>query len=427
MSPKHRSTQDDEALNGLPPIGPELRARREQHGIELLYAASTLRIKASYLAALEEGRYSDLPGAAYAIGFVRTYGDYLGFDGAEVVRRFKHEAAGGLSRRTTLTFPSPAPRGRVPGTTPLLIALIVAAGLAGAWYLWRDEARSLFGQVPDVPERLMAALNPAPAPQSGAPETAPAPVSTPPANTAGTAIVAPPPPASPPPAAAPVAPPPQAAAPVPAPTPAPTNAPTVGQTITLPPPAAATPPHATAPTPPAPPPVVAAVQPPPTPPQPVEPARRLAPIPVPPPAAAPADRSGGEDEVPPAPSGPEDTANAPATSAEPAAPPPPAPPVDGRVFGAVNDPVRIVIKSKGDSWVQVRDADNQPVMTRVLRSGDTYRVPNRQGLVLMTGNAGALEVSVDGQTAPALGPIGMVRRAVPLDADRLKTGTLPAE
>jgi cytoskeleton protein RodZ len=170
------------------------------------------------------------------------------------------------------------------------------------------------------------------------------------------------------------------------------------------------------------------VQPPPTPPQPVEPSRRLAPIPPPlPPVTADRGAAGGEDEVPPAPSGPEDSANAAPAPAEATAPPPPAPPSDGRIFGAVNDPVRIVIKSKGDSWVQVRDSDNQPVMTRVLRAGDTYRVPNRQGLVLMTGNAGALEVSVDGQAAPALGPIGMVRRAVPLDADRLKTGTLPAE
>jgi len=414
MSPKHRTTQDDEAFNGLPPIGPELRARREQHGIELAFAANTLRIKQSYLAALEEGRYSDLPGAAYAIGFVRTYGDYLGFDGAEVVRRFKHEAAGGLSRRTTLTFPSPAPRGRVPGTAPLLIALIVAAGIAGAWYLWRDEAQSIFGQVPEVPERIMAALNPGQQPTPPAQETAP--VVPPPAQVqiappaAAPTTVTPPVQVPPPVATAPAAP--SAAAPH-------TTAPTVGQTITLPPP-----PAATAPTPPA----VASVQPPPTPPQPVEQSRRLAPIPPPPPVTADRGAAGGEDEVPPAPSGPEDTANAaPAPAEATAPPPPPAPPADGRVFGSVNDPVRIVIKSKGDSWVQVRDADNQPVMTRVLRAGDTYRVPNRQGLVLMTGNAGALEVSVDGQAAPALGPIGMVRRAVPLDAERLKTGTLPAE
>jgi cytoskeleton protein RodZ len=411
MSPKHRTTQDDEALNGLPPIGPELRARRQQHGIELTHAAGTLRIKQSYLAALEEGRYSDLPGAAYAIGFVRTYGDYLGFDGAEVVRRFKHEAAGGLSRPTTLTFPSPAPRGRVPGTAPLLIALIIAAGIAGAWYLWRDEAQSLFGQVPEVPERLMAALNPG---QQQAPEAAP------PASTPQTLIA--PPPAAPTAVTPPVqVPPPVATAPDAA---RHATAPTVGQTITLPPPPVPTPSAAAAN-----PPTVAAVQPPPTPPQPVEQSRRLAPIPPPPPAVT-ADRgaSVGEDEVPPAPSGPEDTANAATAPTEATAPPPPpAPPADGRVFGSVNDPVRIVIKSKGDSWVQVRDADNQPVMTRVLRAGDTYRVPNRQGLVLMTGNAGALEVSVDGQAAPALGPIGMVRRAVPLDAERLKTGTLPAE
>jgi cytoskeleton protein RodZ len=54
-----------------------------------------------------------------------------------------------------------------------------------------------------------------------------------------------------------------------------------------------------------------------------------------------------------------------------------------------------------------------------LRAGDTYFVPNRPGLLLLTGNAGALEVSVDGQALPPIGPIGAVRRNVSLDPENL--------
>jgi cytoskeleton protein RodZ len=50
-------------------------------------------------------------------------------------------------------------------------------------------------------------------------------------------------------------------------------------------------------------------------------------------------------------------------------------------------------------------------------------VPDRPGLTLLTGNAGALEVLVDGEAVPAIGPKGQVRRDIALDPERLKSGT----
>jgi len=94
-----------------------------------------------------------------------------------------------------------------------------------------------------------------------------------------------------------------------------------------------------------------------------------------------------------------------------------------RVYGEGNEDARIVLRARGDSWVQIRAADDSLVMTRTLRSGDSYRVPNQAGLKLMTGNAGALDILVDNQATPSLGPYGSVRRNVVLDAERLKAGT----
>lgn len=372
---------NSDSLDGQLTLGQALRSAREAHGVSLDDVAATLRIKATYLAALEVGQFEQLPGTAYALGFVRTYAEYLGLNGPDAVQRFKTESTGGQGPRSTLTFPSPAPRGRVPGVMPLLIALLAAAAIIGAWFLWRSEAQSLLSRVPEVPERLMALVQSVTGPGA---ETPPQAQGTP-APAGGAAIL-----------------PPTVSA----------QAPTAGSSVALPPAVTSAPTVAAAPP--------AAVPAPPVPPQPpipavAEPVRHLAPIP-PPVAQAP------EDQPPPP---PEDTVAGPAVAAAPPPPPPvAAPPTDGRVFGAVNDTVRVIIRSKGESWVQVRDADNQAVMTRVLRAGDQYRVPNRPGLTLMTGNAGALEVTVDGQPAPALGPTGMVRRAVPLDPDRLKQGTL---
>jgi cytoskeleton protein RodZ len=94
-----------------------------------------------------------------------------------------------------------------------------------------------------------------------------------------------------------------------------------------------------------------------------------------------------------------------------------------QVFGKANTDSRIIIRAKHESWVQVRDRDGELVLTRMLHAGDTYRVPNREGLRLLTGNAGGLEIFVDGRLAPPIGPRGAIRRDVALDVERLLQGT----
>ncbi|MDA1133063.1 MAG: DUF4115 domain-containing protein, partial [Proteobacteria bacterium] len=125
---------------------------------------------------------------------------------------------------------------------------------------------------------------------------------------------------------------------------------------------------------------------------------------------------------------------APAAPAPVAATPaavPPAAPADvaalagGRapeIFGAETADVRVVILAREDSWVQITGAAGELLLTRILRAGDIYRAPDRDDLMLMTGNAGALEITVDGTVVPSLGPIGTVRRNVSLAADRLLAG-----
>jgi len=84
---------------------------------------------------------------------------------------------------------------------------------------------------------------------------------------------------------------------------------------------------------------------------------------------------------------------------------------------------RIDIKATADCWVQIRAPDQSIVFSRVLKTGETYRVPARSGLVLRTGNAGALTIAVDGKQVPAIGPLGALRRNVTLDPAALTGGT----
>lgn len=136
-----------------PLAGADLRAARERLGWPLPDVASSLRIRVAYLAALEEGRLSSLPGNAYALGFLRTYACALGLDPDEMLRRFRAEA-NGVSRRTELAFPAPVPERGLPAGAVVLLGLLLVAGAYVGWYRLSGEGRLPAETVMAVPERL---------------------------------------------------------------------------------------------------------------------------------------------------------------------------------------------------------------------------------------------------------------------------------
>src|SRR5262245_50716377 len=84
-------------------VGADMRGARERLGWELPAIAAHLRIRLPYLEAIEDGRIADLPGNAYAVGFLRTYAQALGLDPDETARRFREEATH-VNRKTELDF-----------------------------------------------------------------------------------------------------------------------------------------------------------------------------------------------------------------------------------------------------------------------------------------------------------------------------------
>ena len=61
-------------------IGATLRERRERLGIGLDDIERATHIRRRQLLLLEEGRFDQLPGDAYARGFLRSYAEYVGLD-----------------------------------------------------------------------------------------------------------------------------------------------------------------------------------------------------------------------------------------------------------------------------------------------------------------------------------------------------------
>jgi cytoskeleton protein RodZ len=83
-----------EADAPLETVGQDLRAARQRMGEDLATVSRVLKIRKDHLESLEEDRFEDLPGRAYAVGFIRSYADYLGLDAVQCVERFKLEIAG---------------------------------------------------------------------------------------------------------------------------------------------------------------------------------------------------------------------------------------------------------------------------------------------------------------------------------------------
>lgn len=343
-------------------VGDELRMHRESMGKSIADIVDAVRIQGRYLEALENGRLDELPGTVYALGFVRTYADYLGLDAPEMVARYKEETEG--LKAQSYVMPEPLEEGKVPTAAILLVAVLLAAAAYGAWYFLSRPDSVAVQQVPEVPERL-SAVTEGPAPIAAMPAPAavpPAPAVVPPAPVEGDA---PPPPAV------------ETAPAAPAPPPVETAAAAPVQPVVAPPPE----------------PVQSVVMP-----APVAPAAEQ------PPAAPEADAPVAVAV---------ETPSAPAAEEVPHEP---------RVYGLGNVDARIIIIAQEDAWVEVTDADDARLFSRVLRKGDSYRAPNREGAKFVTGNAGGLKIMVDGEPVPALGPPGQVRREVKLDPGLLKAG-----
>jgi len=378
-------------------VGPTLRAARERTGRSLAECSQQLFIRLPFLEALEDGRHRDLPGGAYAAGFLRTYAEYLELDGEELVRRFRQEGAGGFTNRTELAFPSPVSEGRIPGGAVIFLGLVLAGLTYGGWYLLSSRESDVAEMVPPLPERLSTMLN-RQAALTGEPRaTAPAAADADPTRTREDVV----PPSESDDEAKSSAPDLKAPEPVAAVPPSPAPAPAAPVAVPALPPAPVEP---------------VAVKPDSlkTEPPKVEPVKSEASKSEP----AKTEPAKGEPSAPPSAAAP---AVPPAPAAEVKAPDPSLP--TGKVFGAEYADSRVNLRAVADDcWVQVREMDGSILTSRLLRRGDSLRLPNRPGLTLMAGNSGALEVTVDGRRIAPLGAIGQVRRDVRLDPDRLGAG-----
>lgn len=280
-----QSAQQQEHQTELP-VGEILRRTRMHYGRSVEEVEQALRIRADQIEAIEQGHVEKIPARVYAIGFVRTYSEFLGLDGDKMVALFKQQSAG-QANDPVLDFPVTASDSKIPPLWLLLVCIVAIIVISSLWWGTRDADRNIVDDVPNVP----AALKPETLQRQQ--ET---PITTPPASQEETA-------------------------------------------------AAQTPPSNTQ-----------------------EPAAQTAQKPVP------------------------------------------------------QKPVQkgIILKMQQNSWVEIKDKTGKTVLSRVLKQGDQYFVPDHAELTMSLGNAGGVAIQVDGQPLQQLGENGQVVRNIPLSGNSLK-------
>jgi cytoskeleton protein RodZ len=397
---------DDRNEDGVAAL---LRRRREELGRDVPTVARQLRIRPIYIQAIEDGRLQDLPGTAYAVGFVRAYADYLGLDGNSIVSDYRDELAR-RSRQNQLIWPvDQVEHKHFPGGIILVVSLVVAVLLYGGWYFASQPGGTGIDLIDQVPE-FMKKQTEEPAAEtapdvvegaaSGTEVVPPAATSTTTESNSGSTAGAAPSSAQ----AASNAATPNVAAPsgtepsvtVPSPE---TPETTIPEATTVNPAVPSAPSTDVLPTTTDTAPVVTAV-----------PGQTTDPLAPAAPATDPAtgQATTPESTIPDA---------AAASDVDPALPGGETVPAtaDEAVQEAAVPAPRIMLRAAKDSWVEIFDAEQNVVLQRILRAGETYAVPDQPGLVMNTGNAGGLVIELDGRATPSLGSIGVVKRGIALN------------
>ena len=131
-------------------IADELRRTRVARNLSIEDVAAILKIRSGFIRAMEEDRFDDLPGPAYISGFLRTYANHLGLDGDQLVAWFKDDSRSTFAPRE-MELPVPISEIRRPTFPIITVSLVVAVGIAVAWYVYQESLSIDIDLIPEVP------------------------------------------------------------------------------------------------------------------------------------------------------------------------------------------------------------------------------------------------------------------------------------
>ena len=138
MAERKKPKADTEAIRPAnDTVGETLRAARQAQGLEIEAVSQVIHIRSAQLKAIEENNIESLPGMTYAVGFVRSYANFLGLNGAEIVHRFKAEH-GHTPAQSKLSFPEPIAESRVPDPMMVGVGAFLAVLILVLWTVYSN-------------------------------------------------------------------------------------------------------------------------------------------------------------------------------------------------------------------------------------------------------------------------------------------------
>lgn len=154
-------------------FGELFRRAREEKELSLEKAAAATFVSERFLRALEEGRWEELPGKTYALGYIKIYARFLGLDQEEVLascrrayeeRDKRHEG----DRQLSEIFPG-RPRRRRKRMLLVFLSLLVA--LCGVFLvlLFSLPSPSSLDKNPSLSKKEPPILESSPSPESTRP------------------------------------------------------------------------------------------------------------------------------------------------------------------------------------------------------------------------------------------------------------------
>jgi cytoskeletal protein RodZ len=135
----------------LTELGTRLKDARTAKGYSLEDLQAMTKIQKRYLAGIEEGNYSMMPGPFYVRAFIKQYADAVGLNSEELLESYKQEVPASSNEAVFQTMNS-APSRRKPISRsnsrfseflPMVaVALLIIIVIVTGWYLYQNIAQN---------------------------------------------------------------------------------------------------------------------------------------------------------------------------------------------------------------------------------------------------------------------------------------------
>ena len=135
-------------MSGYERIGAVLAQARMDQEKSVVDVAGDLHIRGHYIAGLEAGELSELPGLPYVRGYLKRYAGYLNLDVREILRRFDEVAQS--EKHSALYLPHLFATYQQPSKWVMLSSMLLLLACYALWQQLQFDA----GDTPSIVDRL---------------------------------------------------------------------------------------------------------------------------------------------------------------------------------------------------------------------------------------------------------------------------------